>query len=67
MDVLNNLAQASPIVIGVGHIHLIGSITKFRPGCIILRTTGYGLCAMSYRLQDTGYGLHATGYRLLGT
>ena len=41
MDVLNIQAQSSPVVIGVDHIHLIGSIAKLHIGCKILRVTGY--------------------------
>ena len=32
-DILNNLAQASTVVVGVGHIHLIGSINKLHLVC----------------------------------
>ena len=62
MDVLNNLAQASTVVVGVGRIHHIGSIIKLHLGCKVLGGKSYGLQATGYRLQAICYGLWDTGY-----
>ena len=55
MEVLNNLNQESPVVMGVGDICLVGSITELHLGCNVLQDT-------SYRLQANvwGYVVHTT-------
>ena len=63
MDVRNNLDQASPVVVGIAGIPIIGSITKLHLGFNVLWDTGYGLRAMGFGicgLCDMGYGLQDT-------
>ena len=43
VDILNNLAQASLVVVGVGYIHIIDSITKLHIVYNFMWATDYGL------------------------
>ena len=45
VDVLNNIDQAIPVVVGAGHIQLIGSITKLKFECNVLHVSSFFACS----------------------